>query len=200
MRTVLHLRTVLVAAALSTACAEAPPPWPQPAQEEAATALGSAAADQLAATLIGHLTAALDSAGPVGAIDFCATEASALTADAAPVGVEVKRTTRRTRNPSNAPDSLELLALEYFESQLDATGALPPSWIQTEGDVALRYYRPLVVNQLCVQCHGPLEALAPEVLEILGERYPQDQATGYLPGDFRGLIRVRVSRAALDAG
>lgn len=200
MRTVPALRTVLLAATLSGACADAPPPWPQPIHEEAATAMGGAAADQLAATLIGHLTAALDSTGPVGAIDFCATEASALTADAAPVGVDVKRTTRRTRNPANAPDSLEALALEYFESQLDATGSLPAEWIQTEGDVALRYYRPLVVNQLCVQCHGPMEALSPEVLGILGERYPQDRATGYLPGDFRGLIRVRVPRDLLEAG
>lgn len=200
MRNVPTLRTVLLAATLSTACADAPPPWPQPVHEQTATVMGGAAADQLTGTLIAHLTAALDSAGAAGAIDFCATEASVLTAGAAPEGVEIKRTTHRTRNPANAPDSLEVLALEYFESQLDATGALPTSWIQAEGDVALRYYRPLVVNQLCVQCHGPMEALSPEVLEILGERYPQDRATGYLPGDFRGLIRVRVPRNLLDAG
>jgi len=67
-----------------------------------------------------------------------------------------------------------------------------------EGDDALRYYRPLVVNELCVQCHGPATALAPEVLAALSDLYPSDRATGYLPGDFRGLIRVRIPREALE--
>lgn len=200
--------TALMALALALAlgaCADArtpeptAEPWPTPEQETLASEKGAAAADALVGTLIGHLTAALDSAGPEGAIDFCATEALLLTADAVATmqGIDIKRTSTRVRNPANAPDSLEALALAYFEEQLGATGALPTAWIQPEGDAALRYYRPLVVNQLCVQCHGPMGALSPAVLAALDERYPDDEATGYLAGDFRGLIRVRVARSAL---
>lgn len=189
------------------ACADAPPPaadpepWPTPAQETLAMEKGAAAADALVGTLIGHLTAALDEGGPEGAIAFCATEALLLTADAvgSMEGVEIKRTSTRVRNPANAPDSLEALALAYFEEQLGATGTLPAAWLQAEGEAALRYYRPLVVNQLCVQCHGPMGALSPAVLAALDERYPEDQATGYLAGDLRGLIRVRIARSALEA-
>jgi hypothetical protein len=201
------LLSALAAALASGACADAPPPasepepWPTPAQEALAMEKGTAAADALTGALIGHLTAALDEGGPEGAIEFCATEALALTADAMGTmdGVDIKRTSTRVRNPANAPDSLEALALAYFEERLGATGALPAAWLQPEGDQALRYYRPLVINQLCVQCHGPMGALPPKVLAALDARYPDDQATGYLAGDFRGLIRVRVARAVLEA-
>jgi len=197
-------RTALLLSLLvAGACAEAPPPapWPSEPHQDLAMQKGAVAADALAGRLIGHLTAAVDSAGAEGAIDFCATEATTLTegAVAAMEGVTVKRTSTRVRNPANAPDDFEAEALAWFEAQLDSTGTLPASWIQTEGEVALRYYRPLVVNQLCVQCHGPMAALSPEVTARLAERYPGDQATGYLAGDFRGLIRVRVARSALDA-
>ena len=188
-------------ALLLSACGDAPPPpWPQDAHNAKAIEVGSAAAGNLASTLIGHLTAAVDSAGPAGAIDFCATEALVLTAQtvADMEGVEIKRTTTRVRNPANAPDSLEAEALAWFESQIASTGAVPAEWVQVEGQEALRYYRPLVTNELCVNCHGAVEALAPEVAAALAERYPQDQATGYAPGDFRGLIRVRIARAALE--
>ncbi len=186
---------------LIAACREAPPPpWPQEAHQAKAKEIGAAAAGQLSSTLIGHLTAAVDSGGPAGAIDFCSTQALALTAQAVASmdGVEIKRTTTRLRNPANAPDSLEALALAWFESQLASTGSLPTEWVQTEGDVAIRYYRPLVASELCINCHGIAEKLSPEVAAALAQRYPQDQATGYAPGDFRGLIRVRIARAALE--
>ena len=173
-----------------------PDPWPTAADEEAALQAGSVAADALSSNLIRHLTAALDSAGPAGAIDFCATEALPLTlATAGTLGdVDIKRTSTRLRHPANAPDSLEVEALAWFESRRQADGALPTAWVQAEGTEALRYYRPLVVNDLCVQCHGPMTALSPEVLDALRRLYPTDEATGYLPGDFRGLIRVRIPR------
>lgn len=198
MRSVLPcFAAAVLAAAFSAGCADAP--WPSPADEDAATRLGAAAADGLSSTLIRHLTAALDSAGPAGAIDFCSAEALPLTQRAASTlgNVDIKRTSTRTRNPANAPDSLEAEALAWFESQLETTGALPATLIQAEGGEALRYYRPLVANELCVRCHGPVTTLSPEVLATLSEKYPADQATGYLPGDFRGLIRVRIPRSAL---
>lgn len=206
-RTLRTLRTLRAAAALVLAALAGmlagcgSEPWPGDAERDRAATLGAAASDQLMSTLVRHLTAAVDSAGPERAIEFCSSQAIPLTHQAADVvgGVELKRTSVRVRNPANAPDALEEAALAYFESQKEATGSLPTSWIQEEGDQAIRYYRPLVVNELCVRCHGPVTALAPEVVEALDRLYPDDQATGYLPGDFRGLLRVRIPRATLEA-
>jgi hypothetical protein len=200
MRHPLALPVATLGLLLSSACADAPPPWPQEIDRAKALEVGGAAAGQLSSTLIGHLTAAVDSGGPAGAIDFCSTEALALTAQAVASmeGVDIRRTTTRLRNPANAPDSLDAEALAWFEAQLASTGTLPKEWVQAEGQEAMRYYRPLVTNEMCVRCHGPVESLLPEVVSALAERYPQDQATGYAPGDFRGLIRVRIARSALE--
>jgi hypothetical protein len=174
----------------------APDPIAQlsPAARDQALDLGSAAAGRLAGTLIQNLTAAMNEGGPAAAIEFCSTQAMPLTeqTNAALRGMTVKRTSSRIRNPANRPDSLEALALAWFEEQAAATDSIPPFWLQPEGATSVRFYRPLVANELCVQCHGPSETLAPEVTAILAERYPDDEATGYAPGHLRGLLRVSV--------
>lgn len=192
------LRTVLAATLVSAACAPAEPPQLTETQRAAAEEIGGAAADQLASTLIGQLTTAMESGGPAGAIDFCSTRAMPLTdeVNASLEGLEVKRTTRRLRNPANAADSLEDVALAWFEAQKEQGGVFPSSWVQDTGD-EVRYYRPLVANGLCIQCHGQADALNEEVRSILAERYPGDDATGYGAGDLRGLIRVSILRARL---
>jgi hypothetical protein len=66
--------------------------------------------------------------------------------------------------------------------------------VQAVSEDEMRYYAPLMVAPLCVQCHGAAEALEPGVREILRDRYPDDRATGYAAGDFRGVIRVSIPR------
>lgn len=191
--------SLIFLAALAAACVPPAPPLTE-AERETAVRLGGEAADRLAGTLIQHLTAAIDSAGPAGAIEFCAGRAMPITEDVnRQLGtLQVKRTSTRLRNPANAPDSLERVALAWFESELERTGAPPDAWVQEAGRTSVRYYRPLVANDMCVRCHGPVESLAEEVRARLRERYPEDQATGYLTGDLRGLIRVSIPRASLE--
>jgi hypothetical protein len=55
-----------------------------------------------------------------------------------------------------------------------------------------RYMRPLIVAPLCVDCHGPKENIPLEVKTILKEKYPDDRATGFLVGDVRGAISVKI--------
>jgi hypothetical protein len=164
-------------------------------QESRIAKSGSAAAAQLRQRLVGRLTAALDSVGAAGAIEVCATEAPALTAEIArvdPSVVELKRTSTRVRNPRNAPDELEARALELFEAEAQAGRQLPEHYVQAEAPGVFRYYEPLRILPLCLQCHGPREQLQPAVQRVLADRYPQDRAVGYTEGDFRGLIRVTV--------
>ena len=159
-----------------------------------AVAIGDSAAMALSRALMSRVQAALREGGPAYAIEFCSERALAITAavqDSLAGGLKLKRTCTRIRNPANAPDSLERAALAYFQSELEAGRPLPPYHLQqTEG--GWRYYKPIVVADFCTACHGPRESLDPAVRQVLAERYPNDQATGYSPGDFRGVIRVSV--------
>lgn len=164
-------------------------------------AVGDSAAMTLIRTLGGRLGEHLAAGGPGAAVEFCSTEAQSLTdsvSTALGPGWEVKRTTARTRNPRNAPDSLEAEALRYFRASADSAGEeLPEHHVQVTPDGDYRYYRPLRMAEMCLQCHGPREGLDPAVRQVLDERYPADQATGYERGDFRGLVRVTVPRQAV---
>ena len=127
------------------------------------------------------------------AVDFCSSSALGLTSGVAEAhGLEIKRTSMLYRNPANAPDEDETAALKHFESALAETGELPDSWVQKAGREEYRFYRPLVVATPCLACHGPVGQIDPAVQAILAERYPDDLATGYEPGDFRGVICVSV--------
>lgn len=165
------------------------------AEEARLDSVGRAAAGSLATGLMGRLREAVEERGPAGAVSFCSDRAIPLTREiegGLGPGIEVKRTSVRYRNPANAPDSLEAAALRYFEAADDEAGGGPSSYVQHAGDGEWRYYRPLTVQPLCVRCHGPAEELAPGVRRVLEEEYPADRATGYRPGDFRGVIRVSV--------
>lgn len=168
-------------------------------------ALGDSAAMSLARTLSGRLNAALSVGGPAAAIEFCAGRAMELTdsvSDALGPGWSLRRTALRTRNPANAPDSLEALALQWFQAAEDsaaATGAEPPlTHVQRTPAGDYRYYMPVRMGHMCLECHGDREQIEPAVRAVLDQRYPADQATGYGQGELRGLIRVTVPASAID--
>jgi outer membrane murein-binding lipoprotein Lpp len=189
---------VAVTATLLSGCgSSAPLPVPE---HEAARAVqdstafvvqAEAATLALMQTLGGRLTAAVAESGAAHAIDFCSTVAVPLTDSvAAAHGVAMQRVTMRTRNPANTPDALDREALLHFEEVLEAGGPQSQPHVVRGADGLLRYYRPLVTAPLCLQCHGPVDALSPEVARALQSRYPDDQATGYGANELRGVIRV----------
>jgi hypothetical protein len=158
---------------------------------------GSAAAGALVGTLQANLVASMKEGGPTRAVEFCAGEALALTDSVSRElgdGIHLKRVSENHRNPSNAPDQAELAALRYFEDALAESGSLPEDWVQQTSSGELRYYRPLVITEPCLTCHGKVENMDPAVAEAIRTRYPEDKGTGYEVGDLRGLIRVTVSR------
>lgn len=162
-------------------------------------ALGDSAAMSLVRTLGGKLNGQLASTGPAGAIQFCAGEAQALTDSVSAVlgpEWEVKRTTQQTRNPRNAPDSLEAVALEHFRAA-DEAGEELTSHVQRTDAGDYRYYMPLRMGHMCLECHGQRDELDREVRDLLDTRYPADQATGYAEGDLRGVVRVTVPAEAV---
>lgn len=164
-----------------------------PEIEAAVFELGSSASQALMGTLVTRLTGAMQEGGAAYAVDFCSTSALQLTAGVAQEqGLDVKRTSMKYRNPANAPDEDETEALRHFESAVADSGELPDSWVQKASREEYRFYRPLVVAPPCLGCHGSAGEIDPAVQAILDERYPDDLATGYAVGDFRGVIRVSV--------
>lgn len=161
--------------------------------EQAALAQADAAADQLGGTLKARLMEAMGKGGPAAAIRVCADDAQALTAQVAQeTGVQVGRSSLRLRNPKNAPPP-------WVEEWLKQQGERPAEGVagmravvQAEGGKVARVLRPIAVEGPCLNCHGPEQALAPEIRKVLEERYPEDQAKGYQLGDLRGALWAEV--------
>lgn len=165
---------------------------------------GEAAAQQLVAALLPVVKGAMEEGGPTKAVEVCHTKAMPLTESALaglPAVTAVKRTSLRVRNPDNAPDAAELSALQHVKKLVDSGEAAPPLLVQRIGAADApeewRVYRPLVVLPLCVTCHGEVESMPESLQNVLAERYPHDEATGYKEGDWRGLIRVSVAAEKL---
>ena len=182
------------------ACAEAPPEL-TPEMGEEVTQIAEPAAAELLRTLVGRLTAAMEEGGAAGAVEFCSVEAIPLTRmveAGLEGGLGLKRTSYRYRNPANAPDQGEEEALRYFEEAILAQGQPPASYVQKVSDTEYRYYKPLLVAEVCLRCHGDPEGLDPQVRHLLGQTYPEDLATGYDLGDFRGVVRVSVPASLVE--
>ena len=194
------LERLLIAALFTASVLACDRPELDEATRERVVAAGDSAAMSLVRTLGGRLNRHMAAGGPAAAVAFCSAEAQTLTDSVSGTlgeGWAVKRTTMRTRNPLNAPDSLEAEALEYFHQATAGDEELPDHFVQTTPSGAYRYYMPLQMGHMCLQCHGPRESLDPGVREVLDTRYPADQATGYSEGDLRGVIRVSVPRQAV---
>ncbi len=131
-----------------------------------------------------------------GALRACSESAQQVTAAwQERTGAKGRRVSLRLRNPENAPDAYERAVLEELD-QLNAEGRLPEEHhrvVEGADGPVLRYLKPMIANQLCLKCHGPVEQLAPEIRSLLAERYPEDRATGHAVGDVRGAVSVIVS-------
>lgn len=181
------------------------PPDPlNPPLAVVASSLGAPAAGALAQGLTARLAEAIEDRGVAGAVEFCSVEAIPLTetlSEERASGFDLKRTSLRVRNPDNAPDEWEERMLRYIEAlEAEEPGSAPETMTAAGPDGSLRFYRTLRTAPMCLQCHGAGDALAPEVRQILDARYPDDRATGYEAGDFRGLIRVQIPASAGSLG
>jgi len=201
MKTLMHL-PLLFLALVATAHAAAPRiTFVDPATPEAAVVrqAGEAASAQVSQRLVAELTAAMGAGGPEQAVEVCHTKALPLTTEPLPGLAQVtavKRTSLRLRNPANAPDAAERAALDRVATLIAEGRPAPALLVQkVEADGAApewRFYRSIAVQAACIACHGSPEVQSSGLRTLLRERYPQDAATGYAVGDWRGLIRVTV--------
>ncbi len=170
----------------------------EPDLENKVVQIGESSAKELLKTLKSSLMKAMSEGTVYDAVKFCSKKAIPLTKQVERKidhGIKIKRTSLKYRNPKNAPDEYEKKALIYFEQVLKKKGKLPPYLIQElneNGKKYYRYYKPLKVGTLCLTCHGEPDKMDQKLLKIIKERYPEDKATGYKLGDFRGVVRVSI--------
>ena len=167
------------------------PGAPQPAATGDRLERARRAAAALTGNLLKRLTAELGEGGPARAVNVCSEVAPELARAHSRDGATVRRVSLRTRNAANVPDPWERERL--VRMQADASCGTKPEEIVETADGALRLLRPIVVAAPCLSCHGDPANIDPEVRRVLAERYPDDQATGYRTGDFRGAVSVTIA-------
>jgi hypothetical protein len=166
------------------------------AQEPAWVGDARKVATSIPPKLVAVLTEEMAKGGPEGAITVCKDVAPQMArAASAETGWAIRRVSLRNRNPRAVPDAWERAALEDFDRRA-AAGEAPATLEKAEivvedGKQQYRYMRALPVQSLCLNCHGTAEQLTPAVRQKLKELYPDDQATGYKPGDIRGAMTIR---------
>lgn len=169
---------------------------PDPNETAGIKVIGDSMAQILAKTLKKELKAAIEAGGFMQGINVCSQSAQRITDSIAlATNYRIKRTTNKFRNPVNAPDSIEQLALAHFEKLIAESGEFPEFYIQKiegESQDHYRYYKPMRMETLCLGCHGIPENIDTATLTRIKAYYPNDLATGYSAGDFRGLISVTI--------
>lgn len=151
--------------------------------------------NQLAEKVRGLLLQEIGKGGFPSAVRVCSETVQGITRQFnAQTGHDVRRISLKYRNPNNVPDAYEQRKLEEF-NVLNQKKELSNEYseiIEEHGKKYLRYLRPLIVAPLCITCHGPKGNIPQEVKTILADRYPDDRATGFLVGDVRGAITVKI--------
>ena len=126
--------------------------------------------------------------GPVEAVTACQAVAPAVTQGAGSQTAKVGRTSHKLRNPNNAP---KLWMQPLLEGYLTSPDQMEPRVVVLDENT-VGYVEPIYVQPMCVTCHGT--TIAPEVQKRIDELYPADQATGFEPGHFRGILWAELRR------
>lgn len=125
--------------------------------------------------------------GPVEAINTCHLKAPQISQALSGEDIRLGRTSERLRNAANRPPRWVKPLLRSMSSGLRKPGPVVVALPQDRRG----YVEPIMVQPLCLSCHG--KNLPADVSARIKELYPDDQATGYEPGDFRGLFWLEVA-------
>ena len=156
-----------------------------------------AMANELLSQLGQKLKSTMSSEGPEAAVSVC-KEASPSIAKilSSKHGAQMTRVGTRVRNPAmGTPNQWQSDALTQFESRL-AQGEVPASmeyWKVVnvnDGKRELHYAKAIMVQPMCLSCHGATSEIPASLSEKIRIEYPQDQATGYSVGKLRGAVVV----------
>jgi len=141
------------------------------------------------------LQLAMADGGAVNAIGVCNTQAPEIAGRvSAQNQVKLSRVGTRARNPvMGVPNDWQAKALAQFDAGL-ARGDKPADMefseivVKPDGSKEFHFAKPIVMQPMCVTCHGSSDQINPEVKAKLSEMYPNDKAVNYQPGQLRGAV------------
>ncbi len=137
-----------------------------------------------------------DSTG-LKAAEFCANRAEEIKKEVnskLPEGVSVRRTALKTRSEKNAPDATDLEVMTAYEAKAKEKKLDPKDIVVVEKDGVHRVYKPLLISNACLKCHGDAENISTEIKSVISKKYPKDMAMGFKKGDFRGVIVSEIKK------
>jgi hypothetical protein len=174
-------------------------PAPAPAPDTVRRMLDESrkVAEQLVQQIGGELRRELELTGPLRGLIVCKFGAPEMaSAMSRKTGWRVSRVSLQTRNPAlGSPDPWEYRVLTEFDQRVargeKADGLEFGEVVREPSGNYFRYMKALPVARVCLNCHGPVESLSPEVRERLAADYPYDRGTGYSIGQVRGAVTVK---------
>ncbi len=167
-------------------------PLTAPIDLESMTAMekGQYFASSTKAVLGKQLMGKIHEDGTLGALAFCNLHAVHYT-DSMSIKhhVAIKRVTDRARNAENKANLAEAEIIDTWKQVLSAGKKIEPL-LESNADGSFNFYAPILTNAMCLQCHGTLDDIQPEVKNALQQLYPADHATGYGSGELRGIWSI----------
>lgn len=167
----------------------------QPVDFEGLKIKGTDITTQSFFALSGKLKAALEQGGVPNALEYCKISAYPLIDSLSELNhATIRRTSLKLRNSDNAPSPRESAVLKQFESSFGLSLDVEP-FVEDLGEAGVNYYGPIWVQKNCLQCHGVVgETLTTANNDLVRTLYPNDTATGYSEGDFRGMWVVNFKK------
>lgn len=149
---------------------------------------------KLGGTLKSHLQEKMKEGGVEGAASFCSYEAQNLSQEVSqslPKGTSVKRITLKPRNELNVATGFDKEVLEQIQKDIDS-GKKAQMVVKEIEKNHYKVYKPIIIDKVCLKCHGNESQRDKEAYKIIKEKYPSDTAIDYKEGELRGAFLVEI--------
>lgn len=142
-------------------------------------------------SLMQELSQQIEKGGVASAVPFCHENVKPIAKKTAGKYLdkyEFGRTSHKIRNSNNAPQEWIRPYLDKYKGKMKDEDLVKPILVKLNNSKRV-YLEPLFVQAKCLLCHG--ENVASNVKETISKIYPDDRATGFKLGEFRGFLWVK---------